>query len=317
MIVTLTANPSLDRTYRVDVLARGDVQRTKDRRLDAGGKGINVALALQAHGHQVCAVLPVGGHEGDQLLDILAAHDLDVRALCVGESTRTNVSVSERDGTLTKVNEPGPALDAGELRALIEETERASAQARWLVLSGSLPPGVPDELYANIVTTSQAAGVRVAVDTSGPALAKAIAAGPDLIKPNVEELAEAAGMHLDTVDDARLATRLLIDRGAKAVLATLGPAGVLLAYADTVHHATTPAVTPISTVGAGDAALAGYLSVSDNPLLAVAAAAGWGVAAVRLPGTTMPAPHDINLAEVTVTTAHDGSDPLPSGSARL
>ena len=189
MIVTLTANPSVDRTIEVDVLRPGTVIRARASRVDAGGKGVNVARALAAHGCEATAVLPSGGAEGAQLEALLAGAGLDLRTVRIAGSIRANVTVVEADGTTTKLNEPGPGLSQAELDALAVTLTDAAAQADWVVLSGSLPPGAPVGWYAGLIRQLGGTGLRVAIDSSGPPLAMAIAARPDLIKPNREELA--------------------------------------------------------------------------------------------------------------------------------
>src|SRR5438034_169426 len=191
VIVTLTANPSVDRTLEIPSLDRGEVIRATAAQVHPGGKGVNVARALVANGILARAVLPAGGREGEQLLDLLSSRDVAVVPVPIAESVRENVTVIEPDGTVTKLNAPGPQLAPSEAERLIQVTVDASGGADWVALCGTLPPGAPEDLYGTLVTELHLIGVRVAVDTSGTALVKAIEAGPDLIKPNREELAEA------------------------------------------------------------------------------------------------------------------------------
>jgi 1-phosphofructokinase len=193
MIVTLTPNPSVDRTVHIDALPRGEVIRARQSRSEPSGKGVNVALALRAHRHPVLAVLPVGGPVGAQLAGMLRAYGVAHRTVPVAGDIRSNVSLVEPDGTVTKVNEPGPVLDGDEVAALIGAALTGADGVTWLAACGSLPPGAPADLYARLVAPARRRGVRVAVDSSGPALAAAVAAGPDLVKPNAHELAEVAG----------------------------------------------------------------------------------------------------------------------------
>ncbi|WP_250448250.1 1-phosphofructokinase family hexose kinase, partial [Actinotalea sp. C106] len=201
MIITVTLNPSLDRTVEVDDLVRGEVLRARGVHLHPGGKGVNVTRALLANGVASRAVLPVAGAEGDQLVGLLTAEAVDVVTVPVSGRTRSNVTIAEADGTVTKLNEPGPALDAADLDRLLDGALATVAPHGWVVLCGSLPPGVPTDHYAAMTRRAHQAGARVALDTSGPALVEALAAAPDLIKPNAEELAEAAGMSLGSRAD--------------------------------------------------------------------------------------------------------------------
>ncbi|MCI2240378.1 1-phosphofructokinase family hexose kinase [Paenibacillus sp. TRM 82003] len=290
-VLTVTPNPSIDRTLELDVLTRGEVHRARGASEDAGGKGVNVARALALHGARAAAVLPCGGLDGDRLVGLLAPQGVEVVPVAIAGTVRTNTTVVEADGTTTKLNEPGPVLGAEEVEAL-ERTVRArlTVGPRWLASSGSLPPGAPGDLHARLVRLGRAAGARTAVDTSGPALAAAVEAGPDVVKPNLEELAELVARELTTVGDVRAAAADLRARGCGDVLVSLGEAGALLATAEGTWWAGGPALVPRSTVGAGDCTLAGYLSADGPAPQRLATAVAWGRAAVLLPGSTVPGP---------------------------
>ncbi len=303
MILTLTPNPSLDRTLEVERLERGAVLRSAAARVDPGGKGINVARALVAAGVDAVAVLPVGGPSGHHLVDLLGAHGIPTRTTTIAGHVRANVSLVEPDGTTTKVNEPGPVLTAAEVTELLACTARTATAggARWVASCGSLPDGAPVDLHAQVVRLARAAGARVAVDTSGAPLLAALAERPDLVKPNVEELAEAAGMAIATLGDAVAAAEKLRGMGVGTVLASLGADGAVLVTDHGVLHATAPVAHPVSTVGAGDATLAGYLSAGPEPVSALRLAVAYGAAAVQLPGSAMPGRSDVSPADVRVT----------------
>ena len=324
MIATLTMNPSMDRTIELDTpLQRGGVQRALSLTSQAAGKGVNVARALAAGGLRTLAVLPGDPH--DPVVLGLADSGLPHVALPIGQPLRSNLTLAEADGTTTKVNAPGPLLDAGHQRALIEAVLAAADGADWLVMAGSLPPGVAPEFYAGLVAevraTLGARAPRIAVDTSGAPLAALFAAGPagvpDLVKPNAEELAELTGdgteaeLEADPERAGRAALRL-VEAGAGAVLATLGSKGAVLATAAGSWHATHAPVTARSTVGAGDSALAGYLladAAGAEPADCLRQAVAHGSAAVALPGSTIPAPEHTNPRAVTVAAL---PAPLPT-----
>lgn len=293
MIVTVTPNPSVDRTLVVARLDRGEVLRTIGHQRDPGGKGLNVARALRANGHATTAVLPVGGAEGAQLLRLLEGTDLELVTVPIAGSVRSNITIAEPDGTVTKLNEPGPELSPDELRALLDASTAAAECATWLVVSGSLPPGVAAGFLAELVERGHRAGARVAVDTSGEPFATALAAAPDLVKPNAEELAEAVGRPLTTLGDAIDAAHELLDVGAGAVLASLGPDGAVYVDPELTAHAELAVRDPRSTVGAGDATLAGFLTAADHPHAGLRAAVAFGAAAVQLPGSQLPGPTDL------------------------
>ncbi|MGI5148732.1 1-phosphofructokinase [Plantactinospora sp. CA-294935] len=289
MILTLTPNPSVDRTVFVDALPRGAVIRSRRGWNEPSGKGVNVALALQRHGRPVTAVLPVGGSVGAQLSQMLRLAGLPVREVPVRGEIRSNISLVEPDGTVTKVNEPGPELDAGETEALVRAVLDNLADVTWLACCGSLPDGVPPDLYAELADAARSRGVRVAVDTSGEPLRASLAGRPDLVKPNSSELAHLVGRPLRTfgdVIDAALQVRRL---GAGAVLATLGADGALLVEAAEVRHAEAQVTRVVSAVGAGDAALAGFLHGGGAGIAALRTAVAWGTAAVQHEGTLFSA----------------------------
>jgi len=309
MIVTLTPNPSVDRTVSITDLQRGEVHRATASRIDPGGKGVNISRALTAHKARTLAVLPAGGPQGHLLADLLAEAGIAVAIVPISGSIRANVALVEPDGTTTKINEPGPLLSGSESEALIAgAVDTLAEQPSWLVASGSLPPGVDDDLYAGLVRRCREAGVSVAIDASGPALRLAVAAGPDLIKPNLEELEELVGRSLDTLCDVLLAAADLVTHGVAAVVVSLGGHGALLVSPTVVAHAVAPVSSPQSTVGAGDALLAGYLYATGSGSTAKEAlctGVAWGAAAVSLPGSRMPTPADVAGIQVSLTTEPD------------
>lgn len=302
MILTITPNPSLDRTYDIPALQRGTVLRAGTDRVDPGGKGVNVSRAVAAAGLPTTAVLPLGGPEGALLADLLTGLGIHVAGVPVTGSTRVNVSIAEPDGTLTKLNAAGPHLSPTETETLLETARVHAARATWTVCCGSLPRGLDAHWYAELVARTHRAGARIALDTSGPALLAALREAPDVIKPNAEELAEAVGHPLTTVGDAVKAAGELRARGARAVLASLGATGQLLVDERGTCFGSARVTAVRSDVGAGDASLAGFLTAGGTGPAALAAALAHGAAAVALPGSLMPTPDDLRPEAVTVTT---------------
>jgi 1-phosphofructokinase/6-phosphofructokinase 2 len=310
MIVTLTPNPSLDRTIAVAVLKRGTVMRATESREDPGGKGLNVSRALAQNGTATRAVLPIGGVYGGVMLDLLRAQDVEVVPVPIDGAIRANVAIVEPDGATTKVNEQGPCFSAAEVEALRVATAGASAGAGWVVCCGSLPPGIDDDFYADLVERCHEGGVKVAVDSSGEPMARALAARPDLIKPNRVELAEAVGHDLPTVGAVIEAAKGLVATGIGCVLVSLGRDGALLVDSERVVRAEARVENPLSTVGAGDAFLAGYLHAVASGLdaeKALRTAVAFGAAAVSRPGSQMP-----TAAEVAAITVVVDRDPDPA-----
>ncbi|MFG2074157.1 1-phosphofructokinase [Nonomuraea maritima] len=300
MILTLTLNPSLDRTIEITALDRGAVIRAATAHLDPGGKGVNVSRALLANAVASRAVVPYGGDEGRQLVALLTAEGLDMVTVPVRGRTRSNVTLAEPDGTITKINEPGTALSPGELDTIAETVLSAAHEADWVVASGSLPPEVPQDVYALLCRRFAEAGIHMAVDSSGPALECALGAAPALVKPNLEELSAATGLAIRCLGDVADAAGALRKAGARAVLASLGADGAVLLEEDGIWYGEAPVTEPRSSVGAGDAMLAGFLAAGGRGPLALRRGLAWGAAAVRLPGSRMPGPADIDEGRVTV-----------------
>jgi 1-phosphofructokinase len=283
VIVTVTPNPSIDRTLEIDRLERGALIRAKRSTAEAAGKGVNVSCALSEMGGATVAVLPLAqGSSGTYLA--LLAKATPIVAVPIAGSIRTNVSVIEADGTVTKLNEPGPELVSDDVDAILAAAT-AVPGADWIVGCGSLPPGAPVDFYARLAGRVSA-GTRVAIDTSAEALGAALCAGVALIKPNLSELETLVAQPLATLGEAAAAARGVIARGCQAVLLSLGPDGALFVDAATASHAEAPIDDVLNTVGAGDALLAGFLAAGGDAG-ALGEAVAWSVAAVRSPGTRM------------------------------
>ncbi len=257
MILTVTLNTALDITYRVRALRPHSSHRVSEVTERPGGKGLNVARVLAALGHQVTVTGFAGGATGRVVRERLTATPGVVDALVpvAGATRRTIAVVDDHSGDTTQLNEPGPTVTAAEWSAFQEAYEDLLTSAAAVALCGSLPPGVPVGAYAGLVRAAKAAEVPVLLDTSGEALRRGVAARPDVIKPNADELAELTGAHepLRATQDARR-------RGARAVVASLGTSGLLAVTPEGRWRATPPASLRGNPTGAGDAAVAGLLS---------------------------------------------------------
>lgn len=311
MIVTLTANPSLDRTVALEGnLAPGEVQQALSLREDAGGKGINVSRAIAAAGVATVAVLPLAGD--DPFAAALHATGVPVRSVPIAGHSRANIAITDPSGTTTKLNLPGATLSPADAELTIAAVVEECEGARWLVLAGSLPPGPGNGFYVDVIRAVRARwgadAPMIAVDTSGPALAAVVADGaPDLIKPNDEELAELAGVPLDDsadlVDEVVRLARDIVPGRARAALVTLGSAGAVLVTAGGSWAGTPPRIRVASTVGAGDSSLAGYLladAASASPEECLRRSIQYGAAAASLPGTQIPTLDDLPSGDVAV-----------------
>ncbi|GAA1848311.1 1-phosphofructokinase family hexose kinase [Microbacterium koreense] len=311
MIVTFTANPSLDRTVALaDGLRPGEVQPALSQREDAGGKGVNVARVIAAAGTGALAVLPLA--DDDPFATPLRAAGVPTHAVPVAGAARANLAITDPRGVTTKLNLPGATLTDAEGEALMSAIAEVSADARWLVLAGSLPPGLGDAFYVRVISRVRESlgdrAPRIAVDTSGTPLSAVVAeARPDLIKPNAEELADLVGGDLD--DDAPIAeivdvARALVPAQVGTALITLGAAGAVLVNADGAWHARPPRISVASTVGAGDSSLAGYLlGESRGAASALELSVRYGAAAASMPGTQPPTPADLPDGDISVIQA--------------
>ena len=309
MIVTLTPNPSVDRTVTLEgELRRGAVQRTTATISQAGGKGVNISRACLAAGVRTVAVLPASA--SDPFTLELDAAGIARSLVEVSAPVRVNLTISEPDGTTTKLNSAGAPASASMLDELARTLRDHATFASWMVLAGSLPPGTPSSWYSELVAALRTR-TRVAVDTSDEPLQALVAglddAAPHVMKPNGEELASFTGADADELEAdpqaAAAAAATLVARGVEAVLATLGANGAVLVTAEGAWHAAPPPIEVVSTVGAGDSSLFGYL-LGDLRGLAptdrLALAVGYGSAAAALPGTTIPRPADVHADRVAV-----------------
>lgn len=301
VIITFTANPSLDRGAPLSGELRvGSLNRLGRVYSAAAGKGVVVSAAVHAAGHPTRAIVPVDAM--DPLAEALRVRGVPSRMVPVGRRARTNLSITHPDGQITRFNEPGEPLTPENQTALVSALHATLPGAAWLALCGSLPPGTPDNWYVRLTDIARQVGVQVAVDAHGPALDAVVRAGaraPDVISPNVTELEQVTGRPIRTAleqGDLHQATAAALElraHGITSVLATLGANGAILACDDGVWHAEADPVEMVSVVGAGDAALAGYLlacHAGHDPAARLRRAVAYGTACVTLPGSEVPTP---------------------------
>jgi len=315
MILTLTPNPSIDRTVVLDgVLARGEVHRVSSVTSQAGGKGVNISRAAVRADIPSVAVVPAD--QDDPFVIELLAAGIDCRPVRPADGVRVNLTITEPDGTTTKLNSPGAEVRPEHLQAMAAAILARATGADWTVLAGSLPAGASPDFYADLVRRLREVGAQVAVDTSDAPLQALVAAlpeaAPDLMKPNGEELASFTGADPQALETdpaaAAAAAGTLVRRGVGAVLATLGAHGAVLVTGEGAWHAVPPPTTVVSTVGAGDSSLFGYVLGDIRGLPAperLALAVAYGSAAAGLPGTTIPQPSQLRTELVGVTAIGD------------
>ncbi|MFW9267846.1 1-phosphofructokinase [Pseudomonas sp. NR3] len=258
-ILTLTLNPALDLTVELARLEPGQVNRSDAMHAHAAGKGVNVAQVLADLGHTltVCGFL---GEDNAQVFETLFIQRGFVDAFIrVPGETRSNIKLAEQDGRITDLNGPGPMVDEAAQQALLERLEQIAPGHDAVVVAGSMPRGVSAQWLQALIMRLKQLGLNVALDTSGEALRVALAAGPWLIKPNTEELADALGCDVVTEVAQAQAAQRLHAQGVEHVVISHGADGVNWFSVGSALHASPPKVTVASTVGAGDSLLAGML----------------------------------------------------------
>ncbi|MBZ4024097.1 1-phosphofructokinase [Rhodobacter sp. TJ_12] len=260
-IATVSLNSAIDQTVTVPGFTADAVNRVETVQVDAGGKGVNVASFLAHFGHAT-AVAGLLGRDNDTLFarHFAQAGIRDACTRCEG-ATRTNVKIV--DPVLDQVTDLNfPGVQAWEEDFAAVSGMVAGLMARgldWLALCGSLPAGLGPESYARLIAQARASGVKVALDTSGAPLGPALAARPDIVKPNAEELGAYLGCELSTRDEVLGAARALVDQGIGLVSVSMGAAGAVLVRGHEAVHARPPRIAVASTVGAGDAMVAGLI----------------------------------------------------------
>ncbi|WIM66782.1 1-phosphofructokinase family hexose kinase [Corynebacterium breve] len=318
MILTFTPNPAIDATLVIDEpLSRGEVHRPSQALRNPGGKGVNVSHALVKAGVETTALVPAA--PTDTFVNLANASNIPLMPVAVQGNVRTNTAITEPDGTTTKVNELGAPLIPADVQRLADQLLTASADARAVVLAGSLPPGAPVDWYPQLVKMlrSQNPALLIAVDTSDDPLVQLgqqlRTSAPNVLKPNAFEVAQLTGddgYALEASAEAGdfipvfEAGKQLLAAGIDELLITLGGAGACLVTREGAWSATPPPTEVHSTVGAGDSSLAGYLIGRVSGLefpeclrLAVA----YGSAAAGLPGTEIPTREQANISQTIVS----------------
>ncbi|MDY7106875.1 MAG: hexose kinase [Actinomycetota bacterium] len=296
-MLTVTLNPSLDLSASVPVVEPERKLRCTEPVGEAGGGGVNVARVALRLGRDAVALFPSGGSNGAAVATLLAAEGVKLRLVDIDGSTRSSLAVTDAsNGHQYRFSMPGPTLSDAERAEIAVAVEAAAADQSVVVISGSNPPGTPEGYIAELI--GRCGDARVVVDTSGPALAEAAAAGVALVKPNVNELVAFAGEELHDQHAYEAAGRQLLALGAtEAALISLGPAGALLIEHDgPATRIPAPSVRVVSTVGAGDSMVAGASTALDTGQSMVDAArlgVAAGAAAVITPGTELCRPADI------------------------
>ena len=290
MIVTLTMNPAIDRTIGVDRLAFDDRAYILSSKDSPGGRGINAASVIHSFGGDAHAILPAGGERGSRFEQYMQKCGFPVTTVPVRNDIRLNLTITDRHGLTVKLNEIGPRLDRGEISSIEGTVDAQLAKASWLMLCGSLPPGVPSEFYAQLIALAKKKNVKTLLDTDGEALAQGIEAGPTVVTPNQQEAERLLNVVLLTRSQSIAAARRIQSLGAHDVVLSLASRGAIGVSGESMWEAIPPRVDAISPIGSGDALAAAFAWAFDKSG-DFPDALRWGVAA-----GTASARHELRLA---------------------
>lgn len=287
MIVTLTANPAIDRIISVDRLAFEDRSYVNSSRESAGGRGINASSVLHTFGAETTAVFPSGGDSGKRLESLLSDRGFAIAVVPIQNDIRTNLTVTDRHGLTVNLNEAGPSFSKPEVLRMEKTVKERLDGAAWLMVCGSLPPGVPSSLYARLIEMARHRKVKTLLHADGLALREGIEAKPTVVTPNQQEAERLLGRTLVTRTHSLEAAELIRRMGPEAVVLSLGSRGAIAAFSDGLVEGIPPRVDAVCPIGAGDALSAAYVwAMTRKPN--AAEALRWGVAAgtasARLPG---------------------------------
>ena len=294
MLVCISANPAIDRRLRLENIAVGQINRALSAQPLPGGKAAHVAMVAKALGVDVMWVGFLGGAAGEQCESGLSAFGVPLTVIRTQSETRANLELISADGQVTEILEPGGAVTEGEVERLLTTCRDLFAESdrgTQVALSGSLPPGAPSDLYAELIRLAQVNGCRTLLDTSGDALRHALNAGPDFVKPNKNEASAFAGYSITDATTAVQATQTFFDAGGKSVAISLGADGMIwqrTVSSDAFISKPSP-LADCSPVGCGDAALAGFAvaherGLSDEETLRLATACGSANCLANVPG---------------------------------
>ena len=294
MIVTLTLNPAVDRTINVDRLAFEDRSYINSSRESAGGRGINASRVIQSFGGDTMAVLISGGLTGKRLEEHLEGCGYPIAVVPVRNDVRTNLTITDKQGLTVNLNEAGPALSKAELVHVERIVRQALRKADWLMVCGSLPPGVPRSFYARLIAMAGEKNVKTLLDADGDALREGIEARPTVVAPNQQEAERLLGRTLLTRTQFLEAAVQIRGMGAASVLLSVGSRGAVGAFADGLIEGIPPHIDALCPIGAGDALAAAYVWSATRGDSA-AESLRWGVAAgtasARLPGMNFATLH--------------------------
>ena len=287
MILTLTINPSVDRNIQVDRLVFEDRAYILSRSDSAGGRGMNASRVLHAFGAKTLAIVTSGGANGERLEKLAAKSGFPVKVVRIGNDIRVNLTITDRQGLTIKLNELGPLITPEELTRIEKAVESRLETATWLMLCGSIPPGVSAEFYTKLIHMARDRKVKTLLDTDGDALLHGIEAGPTVVSPNQAEAERLLNRALITRAQFMDAAMRIKAMGAESVIVSLGSRGVVATDGNQLLEVVPPRIDAVSPLGAGDALAAAFVwaaSKKKDFVECVRWAVAAGTASARLPG---------------------------------
>ena len=298
MIVTLTANPAIDLNFMADRLVFDDRAYLMSRSKAPGGRGINASWVLQSFGASTLAIAISGGKSGEEFENLLRQKGLPYEAVPVKADIRTNYSITDQQGLTVKLDERGPALEPAEVQKLEEAVIRALHKANWLLLCGSLAPGMPRDFYRRLIVKARDAGVKTLLDTDGEPLQEGLEACPTVVAPNHREAERLLNRVLITRAHLRDAITRIQAMGPESVILSVGSRGAIAAHGRNIKEIVPPQIEALCPIGAGDSLNAAFVwaTTRDSDFFD---AVRWGVAA----GTATASLPGLNYADLDQTTS--------------
>jgi 1-phosphofructokinase family hexose kinase len=287
LIVTLTINPAIDRIISVERLAFEDRSYINSKSESAGGRGINASSVLHSFGADTTAVFPSGGHSGKRLESLLQDCGFLISVVPIQNPIRTNLTVTDKHGLTVNLNEAGPVLTKAEVARVVRAVQERLDHAAWLMVCGSVPPGVPSSFYAKLIAMARQKKVKTLLHADGQALREGIEARPTVVTPNQQEAERLLGRTLLTRTHGLEAAELIRRMGPESVVLSLGSRGAIGAFSDGLTEAIPPRVDAVCPIGAGDALSAAYtwsMTRKADPAEALRWGVAAGTASARLPG---------------------------------
>ncbi|HET8550052.1 MAG TPA: 1-phosphofructokinase family hexose kinase [Bryobacteraceae bacterium] len=297
MILTLTVNPAIDRNILTDRLAFEDRGYILSRTESAGGRGINASRVIHSFGGRTMAIAPAGGKGRGRFEELLQETGLDIEVIPIRDEIRSNLTISDKHGLTVKLNEVGPKITPYDLKRIEKAVEKKLPKANWLMLCGSVPPGVDHHLYSRLITLAAKKKVKTLLDSDGEALLHGLEGHPTTVMPNQQEAERLLNRALITRTHFLEAAERIQGLGADEVVLSLGSRGAVAKFSGGLFEVVPPRIEAVCPIGAGDALSAAFAWARDRGKEFVDAVK-WGVAA----GTASAQLPGINYADLQQTT---------------